>query len=156
MDQLGGADHLAYGYCVTPAGEGLNREIVPSEAMIIRRIFNEYANGKSPGAIAASLNAEGIPSPSGRKWNDSTIRGNAKKRDGMLRNEAYVGGITYGRNRFSRDPDTGNRISRPAAEEHQIVYGDAPELAISEDDVGTQSRTVSKRRTPATPEKQPP
>nr|WP_243411492.1 recombinase family protein [Phaeobacter sp. JL2872] len=103
--------------------------------MIIRRIFNEYANGKSPGAIAASLNAEGIPSPSGRKWNDSTIRGNAKKRDGMLRNEAYVGGITYGRNRFSRDPDTGNRISRPAAEEHQIVYGDAPELAIIEDDV---------------------
>ncbi|MDE4126723.1 recombinase family protein [Phaeobacter gallaeciensis] len=27
--------------------------------MIIRRIFDEYANGKSPGAIAASLNAEG-------------------------------------------------------------------------------------------------
>ncbi|MEX5565467.1 recombinase family protein [Pseudophaeobacter sp. 1A16562] len=126
---------LAYGYRVTPAGEGLNREIVPSEATIIRRIFNEYAAGKSPRAIAASLNADGIPSPSGRKWNDSTIRGNAKKRDGMLRNEAYVGGITYGRNRFSRDPDTGNRISRPAAEEHQIVYGDAPELAIIEDDL---------------------
>jgi site-specific DNA recombinase len=31
----------------------------------------------------------------------------------MLRNEAYVGIIVYGRNRFLRDSDTGRRVSRP-------------------------------------------
>ena len=113
----------------------MNREIVPAEAAVVRRIFRQYAEGQSARAIAASLNADGIASPSGGKWNDSTIRGNAKKRDGMLRNEAYVGGIVYGRNRFTRDPDTGNRVSRPALEQHHIVYGDAPELAIVDDDL---------------------
>jgi len=33
----------------------------------------------SPRKIAAQLNEERIPSPSGATWNDSTIRGNAKK-----------------------------------------------------------------------------
>lgn len=32
----------------------------------------------SPRAIAARLNQDGIPSPPGRKWNDSIIRGNAR------------------------------------------------------------------------------
>ncbi|ETX10413.1 hypothetical protein OCH239_22235, partial [Roseivivax halodurans JCM 10272] len=126
---------LAYGYRVIECDKGLNREIDPEAAEVVRRIFRDYAGGLSPRKIAATLNVEEIPSPSGGKWNDSTIRGNAKKRDGMLRNEAYVGGIVYGRNRFSYDPDTGNRISRPASEEHQIVFGEAPELAIIDDDL---------------------
>ena len=125
---------LAYGYRVVPGSRGLNREIVPERAAILRRIFDDYAEGVSPRAIAARLNQDGIPSPSGRKWNDSTIRGNAKKRDGMLRNEAYVGIIVYGRNRFLRDSDTGRRVSRPCDAE-EITYGEAPNLAIIADDV---------------------
>jgi site-specific DNA recombinase len=96
---------LAYGYRVVTGTKGLNREIVPHKADIVRRIFDDYAAGIAPRQIAARLNADGIPSPSGGMWNDSTIRGNAKKRDGMLRNEAYVGIIVYGRNRFSRDAE---------------------------------------------------
>ncbi|SHF47473.1 Recombinase, partial [Loktanella atrilutea] len=90
-----------------PGTSGLNREIDPDQAAVVRRIFADYADGLSPRKIAADLNAEGIPSPSGAGWNDSTIRGNAKKRDGMLRNETYVGVIVYGRNTFKRDPETG-------------------------------------------------
>ncbi|MCF3595009.1 recombinase family protein [Rhodobacteraceae bacterium LMO-12] len=100
----------------------------------MRRIFDDYADGLSPRQIAAQLNKDGIPSPSGGKCNDSTIRGNAKKRDGMLRNEAYVGIIVYGRNRFARDSETGNRISRPA-DVDDIIYGEAPAPAIVSDDV---------------------
>lgn len=111
---------IAYGYRVVPGSKGLNREIVPHKAAIVRRIFDDYAAGVAPREIAARLNADGIPSPSGGKWNDSTIRGNAKKRDGMLRNGAYVGIIVYGRNRFSRDAETGNRISRPTHAEEIV------------------------------------
>jgi len=119
---------VAYGYRIL-AGEGLNREIDPIKAAVVRRIFADYANGLSAREIASNLNTEGVPSPSGQKWADSTIRGNAQKRDGMLRNEAYVGRIVYGRNRFARDPDTGNRLSRPG-EEQDIVYAECPELEI--------------------------
>lgn len=125
---------LAYGYRVSADKRGLNREIDPRKAAVVRRIFDDYAAGISPGAIAARLNADGIPSPSGRKWNDSTIRGNAKKRDGMLHNEAYVGTIVYGRNRFRRDSETGLRVSRPA-DTDDITEGEAPDLAIIADDV---------------------
>lgn len=123
----------AYGYRIVEA-EGLNREIDPEEAAVVRRIFGDYASGLSPRKIASNLNVEGIPSPSGSAWCDSTIRGNARKRDGLLRNEAYIGNIVYGRNRFSRDPDTGNRLSRPG-EEQDIIWGECPELAIVDDEV---------------------
>ncbi|SNR44386.1 recombinase family protein [Puniceibacterium sediminis] len=124
---------MAYGYRIKHS-QSLNREIDEGHAAIVRRIFDDYASGQSPRKIASSLNEEGIPSPSGGKWNDSTIRGNAKKRDGMLRNEAYIGIIVYGRNRFRRDPDTGNRISRPAAAE-DIIYCEEPGLQIVDDHI---------------------
>lgn len=119
---------LAYGYRIVP-GKAINREINPDEAQVVVRIFDDYAAGCSPRQIAAKMNEEGVPSPSGGLWNDSTIRGNAKKRDGLLRNEAYVGVIVYGRNRFFVDPDSGNRISRPSASD-DIRYIERPELTI--------------------------
>ena len=38
-------------------------EIVEEEAVIIRRIYDEYLAGKSPGQIAKDLTADGIPTP---------------------------------------------------------------------------------------------
>ena len=101
---------MAYGHRSITAPKGLNREIDPETSAGVRRIFDDYAEGLSPGHIATRLNEDGIPSPSGGKWNDSTIRGNARKRDGMLRNKAYVGILVYGRNRFVRDGETGRRV----------------------------------------------
>ncbi|MCV2879058.1 recombinase family protein [Sedimentimonas flavescens] len=124
---------VAFGYRVSAAAHS-GREIDPVQAQIVKRVFSEYAAGIPPRTIAAKLNIEGVPSPRGGLWNDSTIRGNAKKRDGMLRNEAYIGRLVYGRNAFLRDPDTGNRISRPAHDE-AIVSSDCPELQIVADDV---------------------
>ena len=48
---------------------------VPEEAEIVRRIFREFASGKSPKAIAVGLNRDGIPGPLDRAWGDSSIRG---------------------------------------------------------------------------------
>ena len=127
------AGGLAFGYRVLRGSKDGNREIDPIQAEIVRRIFAEYESGFSPRKIAERLNDDGVPSPSGGAWNDSTIRGNAKKRDGILRNESYVGSVVYGRNEFRRDPDTGRRLSHPT--NGNVIYTDAPQLAIVSDDV---------------------
>jgi hypothetical protein len=83
------------------------------EADIIRRIFTEFAEGRSPLAIVADLNKEGVPSPRGGARNTSTIIGNRKRANGILNNELYIGRITYNRQTFVKDPQTGKRQARP-------------------------------------------
>lgn len=51
------------------------RTVNEDEARIIRRIFDDYAKGVSPRAIATALNAEAVPDPSGTGWSASTIHG---------------------------------------------------------------------------------
>ena len=55
------------------------------QAKIVRRIYGEFLEGKSPFAIAKGLTADGIPSPAGKpQWNDLTIKR-------VLSNETYKG-----------------------------------------------------------------
>ena len=49
------------------------REIIADEAQVIRRIFRDYAAGKSPRRIAIELNEEGVPAPWGGRWSDTSI-----------------------------------------------------------------------------------
>jgi site-specific DNA recombinase len=126
---------LGYGYRVTrlydPAGEPVrgHREIEPDEAAVIRRIFQEYADGKSALAIAAALNREGIPAPRGGAWGASTIQGNRARGSGILNNEAYAGVLIYNRTTFVKHPDTGKRLSRDNPESSWLRQN-APELRI--------------------------
>ena len=73
------------------AGEPVRgeRTVNEKEADVVRRVFRDFAAGVSPRAIAQRLNHEGIPGPSGRLWNDSTIRGHAKRGTGIVNNELY-------------------------------------------------------------------
>ena len=107
----------AYGYIAgTAAGTG-QVEINPGEAEIVRRIFRDYAEGKSPREIAASLNAEGVPSPGASwnrngadaggkrrdgKWQSTAIHGHAQRGTGILINPRYIGRIQWGRMRWDR------------------------------------------------------
>lgn len=60
-------------------------EIVPEEAEIVKRIYSSFMQGKTSSAIAKSLTADGVPTPSGKqKWAVSTV-------DSILRNEKYRG-----------------------------------------------------------------
>ena len=63
----------------------------------MRRIFEDYAVGVSPRAIAKTLNAEGMPGPSGRTWGPSTIHGNRQRGTGILNNELYIGRLVWNR-----------------------------------------------------------
>jgi site-specific DNA recombinase len=120
------------------------REIDPSQAAIIQRIFKEYADGMAPRQIAARLNREAVPSPRGGQWNASTINGNRRRRIGILNNELYLGRILYNRQRFLKDPETGKRIARPNPE-HEWATKEVPELRIIEDDLWEQVQARKQR-----------
>ena len=120
------------------------REIDPEQAEIVRRIFKNYTDGIPPRKIAATLNAEGIPSPRGGQWNASTINGSRQRRNGILNNELYTGVITYNRQRFIKDPDTGKRVSRPNPE-HEWIKTEVPELRIIDNDIWNKVQSIKAR-----------
>ena len=106
------AGGLTYGYAAVPGDKG-KRVIVETEAEIVRRIFREYVDGRTPRDIACDLNKENVPPPRGRAWNASTINGNMQRGTGVLQNELYAGRLVWNKVRMIKDPDTGKRISRP-------------------------------------------
>ena len=131
---------LCFGYWVVKKldvnGEPIRgeREIVTSEAITIRRIFAEFAAGKSPRAIAVDLNREGIPGPLGRAWGDTSIRGHVCRGTGIINNELYAGRLVWNRQRFVKNPGTGNRVSRPNPEA-EWIRTEVPELRIVSDEL---------------------
>jgi site-specific DNA recombinase len=102
-----------YGYRRCAGGKPGDLEIIQDEAAIVRRIFQEYAAGRTPRDIARDLTREGIPSPRGGRWAASSINGNKQRRNGILQSEIYAGRIIWNRLRMDRNPDTGKRVSRP-------------------------------------------
>ena len=128
----------AYGYDVVretdARGEPVHgkRRINEAEAAIVRRIFEEFAQGRSPRGIAKSLNAEGVPGPKGRPWQDTTIRGHATRRTGILRNDLYAGRLVWNKQHYVKDPTTGRRLARPNPEDQWIIK-EVPHLRIVDD-----------------------
>ncbi len=73
-----------YGYTVGSNGELI---VNSDEAKVICWIFERYLVGDSLGKIAASLEKQGIPSPTGRpKWSREAI-------NKLLSNEKYTGRV---------------------------------------------------------------
>lgn len=140
----------AYGYRPVK-GEPGQLAIVPAEADVIRRIFSDYVAGVRPRAIAHALNAEGVPPPRGTYWRASVINGNAKRRDGMLENEIYIGRIVWNRVRMVKDPETGRRVSRVNPEE-EWQRADAPQLRIIDDETWTATRAIKGERATVIPQ----
>jgi DNA invertase Pin-like site-specific DNA recombinase len=118
---------LSYGYEVVrefdAKGELLRgrRRVIEAEAVVIRRIFDEFAAGRSARSIAAGLNRDGIRSPRGGAWGTNTINGSRSRSSGILYNEAYIGRVVYNRTTFSKNPDTGRRVSRPLPTADRVV-----------------------------------
>lgn len=117
-------------------------EIDEAEAAIVRRIFEEYRDGKSLRAIAVALNDAGVPFPAKgtrrervrKGWSRVTVRW-------ILRNERYVGRVIWNKRQWVKDPDTGTRryLLRPKAE---WATAEQPELRIVPD---TLWRAVAAR-----------
>ncbi|MDD3881477.1 MAG: recombinase family protein [Eubacteriales bacterium] len=66
-------------------GENGQPVVKEKEAVIVRRIFRLFLEGKTPAGICRHLEANGIPTPSGKqKWSQTTV-------NSILRNEKYKG-----------------------------------------------------------------
>ncbi len=79
--------------------------IVPEEAEVVRKVFNDYANGKGYLTIAKSLNAMGIRTHRGNKIENRTI-------EYWLNNPVYIGKIRW-------NPD--GKLSRNYAADTAII-----------------------------------
>lgn len=115
------------------------REIDPDQAEAVRRIFEEYAAGLSPRAIAERLNADCVPAPQGRigvktYWRASTLYGDRKRKNGILQNQLYIGRLIFGRTRKITDPRTRRPLIR-ANPESEWQVEEVPELRIISDEL---------------------
>ena len=134
------AGAVGYGYRMvrrlTSEGELVRgeREIDPAQALIVERVFREFAGGKSPLAIARDLNVDGIPGPKGLAWRDTSIRGNVRRGTGIINNELYVGVRVWNHKHYVTDPASGKRVTR-FNPESEWIRNEVPDLRIISDEM---------------------
>ncbi|WP_443026088.1 recombinase family protein [Sphingomonas sp. PB2P19] len=141
---------VAYGYDKRIEYDGNNerikglQQVLPAQAAIVVRIFEEFAAGMSPGQIIRRLNTEGVAPPrSGKRdarlslkppaWTPNTITGNAERGTGILNNILYTGWRPYQKQTYRKNPDSGKRHAfvRPDEERPELVA--VPDLRIVPD-----------------------
>jgi site-specific DNA recombinase len=149
--KIGGGN--CYGYDVVrrldDRGEPVRgeRTINQEQARIVERIFREYANGRSPKAIARQLNLENVAAPTESDWGPSTIYGNWQRGAGILNNAQYIGQIVYNKVSYPKNPDTGRHVTR-INPEAKWVRKEVPELRIVDQELWerVKARQLSTRK----------
>ena len=71
-------------------------EICKEEAAVVRRIFREYADGKSYQQIIVGLNRDGLKTKRGNAFGSNSLHD-------LLHNEKYIGILTYGQSPYRED-----------------------------------------------------
>jgi site-specific DNA recombinase len=106
-------------------------EVNEAQAIVVKRIYSEFAAGRSAIQIATRLNKDGIPGPRSDQWNASSIRGDPQKLVGILNNPLYEGRLVWGRRQWRRNPDSERRerLSR-LRDPSEWVEIDVPDLRI--------------------------
>ena len=111
--------------------------IQPEEAEIVRRIFQEYADGRSYREIIAGLNADGLKTKRGNAFGNNSLHD-------LLKNEKYIGVLVYGAVPYRED---GTRNSHAAPSENTIRIEDALPPIISQELFDkVQARMSANRR----------
>ena len=126
------AQRRCYGYDIGPDGELV---VNPDEAAIVRWIFDRYLSGNSLGKIAAGLEEQGIPSPTGRlKWNREAI-------NKLISNEKYTGRVLLQKTISAGGSKFKNDGLMP-----RYLYSDAHEAIIS-DEIFLETQQQKLQRT---------
>lgn len=98
-------------------------EICEEEAAVVRRIFREYANGKSYRDIIAGLNRDGIKTKRGNPFGSNSLHD-------MLHNEKYIGVLVYGGAPYRED---GTRNTHGSPSQNAIRIEDAVPAIIDKE-----------------------
>lgn len=89
--------------------------VCENEAVIVRRIFQEYSDGLSYREIIAGLNLDGLTTRSGKAFGTNSLHD-------LLKNKKYIGVLVYGRSPRSA---TGTRNNHGALPDDVIEIEDA-------------------------------
>lgn len=112
-------------------------QIVPEEAAVVRRIFDDYLSGMGLLSISKNLDAEGISSPNGGKWAFFTLYY-------ILRNERYIGDLLL-QKKFVTDHISKKEI-RNRGELPQYYVTDAHDPIISRDTFEAAQEEIEQRK----------
>ena len=113
------AQRRCYGYDTSLDGELV---INPDEATVVRWIFDQYLSGNSFGKIAAGLEEQGIPSPTGKpKWNREAI-------NKLISNEKYTGRVL-----LQKSISVGGSKIKNNGFMERYLYSDSHEAIISDE-----------------------
>lgn len=108
----------AYGYAKDEAGELIIKD---EEAVVVRRIFKEYLNGKGSYVIAKGLSEDGIPTiRNAEKWQDGVVKE-------ILQNQIYTGDLLLQKTfttevvPFKRKPNKGQLPQYFISDNHEPI-----------------------------------
>ena len=103
-----------------------HHEVYEPEAAVVRRIFTDRAAGITVREICRRLNADGIPSPTGKPtWGNSTLCR-------LLRNEAYIGRVYYNRTESVPDRRPTRRTRQVPRDRDEWIPIDCPRIISDE------------------------
>ena len=94
--------------------------VVPNEALIVKRIFKEYLEGKGSSLIANRLTEDGVPTKNGGIWLPQTVKA-------ILRNYTYTGNLllqkTFKENHITKrkKKNDGQHPMYHAEESHEAI-----------------------------------
>lgn len=111
-------------------------EICEEEAVIVRRIFQEYADGKSYRDIIAGLNRDGLKTKRGNAFGSNSLHD-------LLHNEKYIGVLTYGGAPYRED---GTRNTHAAPNANVIRIEDAIPAIIDKKTFETVQKRMAQNK----------
>ena len=131
-----------YGYGTDPDSELV---INPDEAAVVRRIFERYLSGDSLGKIAAGLEEQGIPSPTGKStWSREAL-------NKLLSNEKYTGRvllqktIRVGGTKIKNDGFMDRYLY---SDSHEAIISDEIYRAVQQEKLRRTNRLKNERAVP--------
>ena len=120
-------------------------EVVPEEAAVVRRIFDDYLSGMGYQTIAKKLNEDGIPSSWGSKWLDSAVQK-------ILCNYTYTGNLllqtTFRENHITKK-QLANKGEMPmyhAEDAHEAIVSMETFQAVQAEKARRAARFLKKER----------
>lgn len=123
-----------YGY----RWEGDKLVIVPEEAKIVKRIYQNFLDGKSRLETEREFAAEGITTRRGKRWRDCGIKN-------ILTNITYTGNLLLGK-QFVEDPIT-KKKKKNHGEKPRYFVQDSHEAIIDKATFDAVQREMERRRT---------